>query len=285
MQISQTATCVALLNFGLLLFVIHDAVSKVLIERYPIFEVIFLRSAFALPLVILFLRWEHGAVTMKTRRPWALIFRGLLSLGAFGCFLVGLKTMPLADTFAIFMSAPLLVAALAGPTLGEPATRTQWIAVLVGFAAVLFMIRPGGAIPFHGALIMLVSVSFFSFSIILTRSLGRTESASMMTVFVMLIFVVAGAAASPFDWVTPTASDWFLMLLLGGLAAGGMYCSIFAYKNGPPALVAPFQYVSLVWAVIVGYLMWGDVPELSVVVAGIVVVISGVFVLNESARR
>lgn len=285
MQLRQTTTSVVLLNVGLLLFVVHDAVSKILTERYPIFEIIFLRSAFALPLVILFLRWEHGTLTMRTRRPWALIGRGVLSVGAFSCFLVGLESMPLADTFAIFMSAPLLVAALAGRLLGEPATRAQWIAVLVGFAAVLVMIRPGGAIPFYGALVMLASVCFFSFSIILTRSLGRTESTSMMTVFVMLVFVMTGAIGSSFDWITPTASDLALTVVLGVLAAGAMYCTIFAYKHGPPALMAPFQYVSLVWAAIIGYLLWRDVPELSVVIGGVMVVSSGLFVLRESRRQ
>ena len=130
------------------------------------------------------LRWEQGSFRLRTGRFWMLVLRGLLSVLAFSLFLVGLKLMPLADTFAIFMSAPLLVAALAGPLLKEPATRGQWAAVLVGFAAVLFMVRPGGAIPPLGAFVMMGATACFGLSIILTRSLGRTESASLMTTFV-----------------------------------------------------------------------------------------------------
>lgn len=214
-----------------------------------------------------------------------MVARGLLSVGAFSFFLVGLKLMPLADTFAIFMSAPLLVAALAGRALGEPATPRQWIAVLVGFAAVLIMIRPGGAIPLRGAAIMLASVVCFSGSIIMTRSLGRTESASSMTVFVMSMFVIAGAVMSPFDWTTPTPGDLALTILLGVLAASAMYCTIYAYTNGPPALMAPFQYVSLVWAVVIGYIVWRDVPDISVMLAGVIVVGSGLSVLRTGGQR
>lgn len=280
----RTTLGILLLNFGLLLLVVHDALGKALTMRYPIFEIIFLRSVFALPLVLLFLRWEQGSIQLRTGRFWMLTARGLLGVGSFSLFLVALKIMPLADTFAIFNSAPLLVAALSGPLLGEPATRRQWIAVLVGFAAVLFMIRSGGAIPLTGAAVMVVSVSCFSLGIILTRSLGRTESASMMTVFAMVIFVIAGGVSIPFAWTTPTVGDLGLMMILGVLAAGGMYCTFFAYKHGPPALIVPFQYLTLVWAVLIGYVIWRDVPDLSVVAAGVVVVGSGLFVLRSKTQ-
>ena len=281
----STAAAVILLNIGLVFFVIHDALSKALSARYPLFEVIFLRSFFALPLVFLLLRWEQGSYRVRTGRFWPLVARGVLSVMAFSFFLSGLKLMPLADTFAIFMSAPLLIAALAGPLLGEPATRRQWVAVIVGFAAVLFMIRPGGSIPLVGAAVMLAAVVCFSFSIILTRALGRTESAAIMTVFVMIVFVIVSSVASPFAWRTPTLVDLCLTMALGALAAAAIYCTIAGYKNGPPALMAPFQYVSLIWAVVIGYLVWGDVPDVSVVVAGLVVVGSGLFVLRSSATR
>ena len=277
---SQITRAILLLNVGLLLFVIHDALSKVLMARYPVFEIIFMRSLFALPLVVILLRLEQGSVYLRTRRFWMLVTRGLLSVAAFSLFLVGLKLMPLADCFAISMAAPLLVAALSGPLLGEPATRRQWFAVVLGFAAVLFMTRPGGAIPLLGAVVMLCSVTAFSVSIIVTRSLGRTENTSTMTVFVIVIFVLAGGIVSPFDWHPPSAGDVVLLMVLGVLASGAMFCSIYAYKHGPPALMVPFQYTSLVWAVLIGYLVWGDIPDLSVVIGGVVVVGSGLLLLR-----
>ena len=112
-------------NCGLRLWVVHDAVSKWLIETYPAFEIMFLRSLIALPLIMLIVRWEQGRLDLRSNRFWILVARGFLSVGSFTTFLYGLKLMLLVDAFAIFMSGPLFVAALAGPLLKEPATRRQ----------------------------------------------------------------------------------------------------------------------------------------------------------------
>ena len=276
---------VVLLNAGLFLWVVHDAMSKSLLNRYSVFEILLIRSAAALPIVLMIMRWEQGHLRLHTQRFWALVARGGLGVAGLAFFLFGLKRMPLADTFAIFMSAPLLVAALAGPLLGEPATARQWAAVLVGFIAVLFMIRPGGAIPLLGAMVMLAAVACFALGVILTRALGRTESAAVITVFVMAVFVVAGALVAPFVWTTPSLEDLGLMSGLGVLSGAAMYCTIYAYRDVPPAVIAPFQYTSLVWAVLIGYAVWADVPDPSVAGAAVVVVASGIYVLRLESRQ
>ena len=262
------------------LWVVHDAMCKWLADSYHVFELIFLRSAIALPLIFATLRLEQGNLRLRTTRFWPLMLRAVLSLGSFSLFLYGLKLMSLADAFAISMSSPLIVAALSGPLLGEPATRRQWLAVIVGFAAVMVMIRPGGAIPLDGALVMLGATLCYSLGLLSTRSLGRTESASVITVFVMVMFVVAGGAAMPFVWVTPTRSDLGLLSLIAVISAAAMYLTIQGFRIAPPALLAPFQYSALVWAIFIGFVWWGDVPDISIVVASTVVVASGLFVLK-----
>ena len=262
------------------LWVVHDAMCKWLADSYPVFELIFLRSALALPLIFLMLRLEQGSLRLRTDRFWLLIVRGALSLGSFGLFLFGLKLMSLADAFAISMSSPLVVAALSGPMLGEPPTRRQWVAVIVGFAAVMVMIRPGGAIALDGALIMLGATLCYSLGVLSTRSLGRTESASVITVFVMVMFVVAGGAAMPFVWVTPTGAHLGLLSVIAAISAAAMYLTIQSFRIAPPALLAPFQYSALIWAMVIGYVWWGDVPDRSVIIAATVVVASGLFVLK-----
>ena len=271
---------IAVLNVGLVLFVIHDAVSKALMAHYPLFQVIFIRSVIALPLVLFMVRLQQGNLRLRSKRMGGLFLRGLLSVGAFVFFLIGLKVMPLTETFALFISSPLLVAALAGPMLGEPATGRQWVAVLLGFGAVLFIIRPGSSVPMLGALAMTLSVICFSVSIILTRRLGRTESASLITVYVMLTFVLVSGIISPIGWVVPTTGDFLLMATIGVIASVAMFCTITAYKNVTPPLAAPFQYVQLVWAMIIGFFVWGDVPEPSIIMAAAVIVVAGVYVLR-----
>lgn len=272
-------------NCGLFLWVVHDAISKWLIETYPAFEIMFLRSLIALPLIMLIVRWEQGRLDLRTNRFWTLVARGLLSVASFTMFLYGLKLMLLADAFAISMSGPLFIAALAGPLLKEPATRRQWIAVLVGFAAVLVMVRPGGSISLPGALVMIGATMLFALSVISTRLLGRTESAGVISVFVMGMFVMAGAAAMPFMWITPTPVDMIVMVVIGVLSAGAMYCTIFSFRIAPPALLGPFQYTALVWALLIGYLWWGDTPGATVLAAGGVVVASGLYVLRDESVR
>ena len=271
---------IALFVFGMFLWVVHDAMCKWLADSYHVFELIFLRSAIALPLIFAMLRLEQGTLRLRTTRFWPLMLRATLSLGSFSLFLFGLKLMPLADAFAISMSSPLIVAALSGPLLGEPATRREWIAVLIGFAAVMFMIRPGGTIPLDGALVMLGATFCYSLGLLSTRSLGRTESASVITVFVMVMFVVAGGVTMPFVWITPSAADFGWLTIIAVISAVAMYLTIQGFRIAPPALLGPFQYSTLVWAILIGLVWWGDVPDVSVVVAAVVVVASGLFVIK-----
>jgi drug/metabolite transporter (DMT)-like permease len=275
---------IVLVNAGVFLWTVHDAISKWLTELYPVFELLFVRSAFALPILAVIMRLEQGRVTLATTRPWALVLRGLLSVGSFGLFLYGLRLMSLGTAFAIAMSAPLMVAGLAGPLLGEPPTRRQWIAVLVGFVAVLFMIRPGGGIPPFGALVMIVSTILFSLSLIMTRALGRTEGAGVMTFYVSLVFLACGGIALPFVWVSPSRGDLLLMATAGCLAAVALYCTTQAFRLAPVSLVVPFEYTGLVWAMLIGFMVWGEVPSASVVAAAVVIVASGLYLVREPAR-
>ncbi len=277
-------TGILLMNAGIAIWVVHDAISKWLMDSYPVFELLFMRSLVSVPLLMMALRWERGRLNFHTTRLWPLMFRGLLSVASFGLFLFGLKLMSLANAFAIGMSAPLLVAALAGPMLGEPATRRQWAAVWVGFIAVLFMIRPGGDFSMLGAGVMVLSTVFFALSMIMTRLLGRTESAGVMTFYVAMVFLAAGAVCSPFVWVTPTATDLGLMITAGAFSAVAMYCTTQAFRLAPVSLVVPIEYIGLVWAVLIGYLIWHDVPSPPVLVASAVIVISGLYLVISGAK-
>ena len=243
-----------------------------------------MRSLFSLPIMLLVIRLEHGRIALDTNRFWLLLLRGLLSVGSFSLFLVGLKLMPLASAFAIGMSAPLVVAALSGPLLGERPTRQQLVAVIVGFLAVMVMIRPGGDISLNGAVVMIISTVLFALAIILTRSLGRTESAGVMTFYVSLVFLVAGGLVTPFVWVTPNPVDAGLMAVAGVLSAIALYCTTQACRLAPISLVVPFEYMGLVWALIGGYLIWAEVPGLSVILAAVVVVSSGLYMVRSETR-
>jgi drug/metabolite transporter (DMT)-like permease len=162
------------------------------------------------------------------------------------------------------------------------------VAILIGFSAVLVMVRPGGDAISPGALLVVGSVVVYSIAMILTRRLGRTESAGAMTFYSALVFLAVGLIAAPFSWIRPTPIGLLLMAATGLLAGSAQYCLTEAFRIAPPSLVAPFEYTSLLWAMLFGFFVWGDVPTMLVLVSSAVVIASGVYVLHEervSQRR
>ncbi len=272
---------VLLMSFAAFLWVLHDAISKWVMQDYSIYQVLLLRTLFSLLPILIVVRREGGYIRLRGARVWVCLGRGCLAVASFGFFLAALARMSLTDVFAIVMSAPLLIAALSALVLKEPVGLRRWVAVLVGFSAVLVMVRPGGNIASSGALFVLGSVVLYSFAMILTRRLGSTESAGAMTFYSALVFLAVGLIAAPFTWIQPTPFGMLLMAATGVLAGSAQYCLTEAFRIAPASVVAPFEYTSLLWAMLLGFLVWGDVPTTLVLVSAAVVIVSGIYVLHD----
>ena len=272
---------VLLMSLAAFLWVLHDAISKWLLQDYSIYQVLLLRTIFSLLPILVVLRHEGGTVRLRDTRVWVCLGRGCLAVTCFLLFLAALPLMPLVDIFAIVMSAPLLISALSALILKERVTFRRWVAILIGFFAVLVMVRPGGDVITPGALLVVGSVVVYSFLMILTRRLGSTESAGAMTFYSALVFLAVGLIAAPFSWIRPTPIGMLLMAATGLLAGSAQYCLTEAFRIAPPSLVAPFEYTSLLWAMLFGFLVWGDVPTTLVLVSGAVVIVSGIYVLHD----
>jgi drug/metabolite transporter (DMT)-like permease len=272
---------VLLMSLAAFLWVLHDAISKWLMQDYSIYQVLLLRTVFSLLPILIVLRHEGGTVRLRDARVWVCLGRGCLAVGSFVLFLSALPLMPLTDIFAIVMSAPLLISALSALVLKERVTFRRWVAILIGFFAVLVMVRPGGDVISRGALLALGSVVVYSVLMILTRRLGSTETAGAMTFYSALVFLAVGLIAAPFSWIRPTPSGVLLMAATGLLAGSAQYCLTQAFRIAPPSLVAPFEYTSLLWAMLFGFLVWGDVPTTLVLVSAAVVIVSGIYVLHD----
>ncbi len=272
---------VQLMSLAAFLWVLHDAISKWLIQDYSIYQVLLLRTIFSLLPILIVVRREGGYSRLRGSRIWVCLGRGCLAVVCFGLFLAALPLMPLTDIFAIIMSAPLLITALSALVLKESVGFRRWVAVLVGFSAVLVMVRPGGDISSTAALLMAGCVVTYSFAMILTRQLGSTESAGAMTFYSALVFLAVGLIAAPFTWIQPTPFGMLLMVATGLLAGSAQYCLTEAFRIAPPSVVAPFEYTSLLWAMLLGFLVWGDVPTTVVLVSAAVVIASGIYVLHD----
>jgi drug/metabolite transporter (DMT)-like permease len=262
------------------LWTLHDAISKDLTQHYSVFQILFVRSVFAFIPLLFFIWRDGGFATVATRRPLANLGRGLVGVTSFSLFLFALPLMPLANVFAIGMSSPLIITALSGPLLGERVSGRQWAAVLVGFAAVLVMLRPGGDMVPLAVALVLASNLCYALGMTLTRTLGRTESAATMTLFGSLVFLTVGATVTPFVWVTPALFDFGLMAFIGLIAGLAQYSMTQAFRIAPPATVTPFEYTCMVWAVLLGLAIWGDVPSWSVLGGATVIVLSGLYIVR-----
>jgi drug/metabolite transporter (DMT)-like permease len=272
---------VLLMSFAAFLWVLHDAISKWVMQDYSIYQVLLLRTVFSLLPILIVVRHEGGYARLRNARVWVCLGRGCLAVACFALFLAALPLMPLTDIFAIVMSAPLLIFALSALILKEPVGFRRWIAVLIGFSAVLVMVRPGGDVSSRGALLAVGAVVVYSFAMILTRKLGSTESAGSMTFYSALVFLAVGLIAAPFTWIRPTPTAFLLMAATGLLAGSAQYCLTEAFRIAPPSLVAPFEYTSLLWAMLFGFLVWGDVPTTLVLMSAAVVIVSGIYVLHD----
>ena len=276
---------IAMMVMAAALWSLHDAGSKILTESYSIFQILLVRSVFAVVPLVIIMRHEGGWARLRTRRPLVLLSRGLLGVGSFGLFLSALPMLPLASAFAILMSSPLFITALSGPVLGERVTRQQWYAVLVGFVSVLVMLRPEGGIPPIAGGMLLLSNVCYAAGMMATRRLGTVERASTLTLYANLVFVAAGAVTAPFSWRAPGLVDFSMLAGIGILAGLAQYCMTQAFRVAPPAVVAPFEYCSLLWAVLLGYLIWHDLPNWSIGLGACGVIGSGLYVIHQETQR
>ena len=271
---------------GITLFAWHDALNKWLVGGYFVYQVLFLRTLFTtLPLAILVAR-AGGPAVLRTARRRALLGRGFLLFLAFSCWVGALTLVPLADIVAVSMSMPVATTALGALLLKEHVDRGRWTAVAVGFAGVLLVVGPSGSFPLPATLLTLSSVTFFSLAFVMTRQLGVTERAEAMVAFQALVNGTGSGLVLlmlSHRWITPGWSDLGLFVALGFCAGFAQFLMTSAFRSAPVSVVAPFEYMSLLWAIMLGFIVWGDVPNGWTLAGAATIVGSGLYVMRREA--
>ncbi len=280
---SGSAAGIALYSLGVLLFSINDALGKWLVGSYGVGEILALRSlgaaAILVPLVLL------RRPDLDIRDQWRLhAVRLVCMMGDSFCFYFATRSLPLADVMTFYLAAPLIITALSALVLREPVGPFRWGAVLVGFGGVVIALRPTGAAFSPAALVALLGATTFAVSISTTRGLRRTDWLTL-TAWQYLGTGLFGAILAPIGWTTPSPVDLGLMALVGMASMTCFVCITRALSLAPASLLAPFQYTSIVWAAILGYAIWSDVPGPSVVAGALVIVASGLVVFARERIR
>jgi len=282
---SSTLRGIVLMCAAVLCFTVMDALIKHLAGRYPTLQLVFARNVFALIPVIYPLMKDGGFKLLRTRRPVGHALRAVFGLISMCCFFYAYGQLELATVIAIGFSAPLFMTALSVPMLGEPVGWRRWTAVLVGFAGVLIMTRPGVGMLEASALIAVLGAFLYALVVVVIRKLGATEHPATIVLYFTFTSAMVSGAAMPFLWVTPSLADWPFLVGIGLLGGVAQLTMTRAFMQAPVAVIAPFEYSSMLWAVTLGYFFWGEVPDRWVWVGTAIVVGSGLYILYRETRR
>ena len=261
-----------------------DAIAKWLGQSYPLTQIVFFRTLFALPPVFLLAQMSGGLHTLRTRRPWLHLSRGvLMGLGVYA-FFAGLRHMPLANAWAVAFTAPLIMTALSPVMLKESVGWRRWAAVLTGFAGVLVVVRPGLGAFNPAALYIVVTAVSYALNFLLARKYAEEDGTAANVLYITLVPLVASAAVLPGQWTPPAAGlDWLLFALTGTMGGLAMIFLTQAFRVAPAPVVAPFDYSAMIWAVLWGWVVWHDWPDLATWGGALMIVAAGIYVGHREA--
>ncbi|MFB9914208.1 DMT family transporter [Rhizobium paknamense] len=266
------------MQIGMVMFALNDAMAKALVADYGLGQVVVLRSLAALLILLPFL-WRDGfSPILRVEKPWMQFARVFCSTVEIIAFYFAVRALPLADVMTYWLASPIYVAAASPFLLGEKLGWRRISAILLGFVGVLITLNPSAAMFTPAASISIIGSAAFAFMMLSGRSLRGTPD-RFLVLFQVVAALIGGLIFAPFDW-TPIASvtDFAMLGLLGIVAMAAHILVNRALKMADAAVVAPLQYTLLLWAVIFGWLFFGDVPKASMMIGAALIIASGLFI-------
>jgi len=258
---------------------VMDGLIKWSVGVFPVVQVVAVRSVFVLLFMLPMIARAGGVASLRTRKPLGQVLRVVLTVSAILTFFEAVRLLPLATVIAIGFGAPLFMTALSVPVLGERVGVHRWSAILVGFIGVLIITRPGPEGFSWPALLALVSSLFFAAHLVSARYLARSETDMALMFWQNLGVLLVTSAIAPFVWTEIGIADLAAIAAMALLLLLGQYCTVRAFRTAPVGAVAPFQYVELVWATLVGFLFWQELPGAHVWLGAAIVVASGLYLI------
>jgi drug/metabolite transporter (DMT)-like permease len=268
-----------------IVFSASSACSKWLVATYPPGEVLFTRSVVSLIALALFILPATGLAVFRTNRLRHHVMRSFSQFVSQSCLIIAFSLMPLAGAIAINFSAPLFATLASILLLKEKVGIVRWTALVVGFCGVLIVSNPGAGAFQVGALFALTNAVLYGTVTAAVRGMTATESAATLTLYQLVLITGFFGLIAPIGFIMPTSNHWGLIVFNGVANAVGQYWWTKALHLGPASAVSPFFYLSIVWAAVIGYLVWGDVPTLGLIGGSAIVVASGLFLLWREARK
>lgn len=269
---------------AMLLFACMDVVAKGLMQRLPTVEVIWARYASQTGLMILLLL-PSLPERLKTSNLQIQLLRSLLLFGGTSFFFSAVAIMPLAEVVAVFEIAPLLITILSAVVLGEVVGPRRWIAVMIGLLGVLIILRPGMGVFQPASLLPAAAATCYASYQIATRYLGSADSIWTTMLYTTGVGTILASLVLPFFWVTPGLEDAVIMALFGGFGMVGHFCLVYALGQAPASALAPLNYAGFVWAALLGFLWFAEVPDIFTLGGAAVIIGAGVYVWHRERVR
>jgi len=267
-------------------FAIMDATMKRLSSHYAPMQISCLRSLASLICVAVPIAWRRSWGDLRATSPLLHMVRGVLGVSMLVTFIFAVNRLSLAQTYSLFLAAPLLMTALSVPLFGDRVTRSRWLAIIAGLVGVLLILQPWskGAMPWLAAAAAAAATVCYSLSGLTVRSLGSRNSSMSMVFWYFALVTVGAGALSIAGWQPILSTDWKWLAAIGVSGALGQYWLTDAFRRAPASVVGPFEYTAILWAFLIDWLFWSAHPSLTLILGTGVVITSGIFVIFDETR-
>lgn len=277
------ARAIAYILTASFLIIVLDTAVKWLAKGYSPLQIGFVRYVMGLFLAAGIATRAGGIGTLRTRRIGGHLLRSVVNLTTMLSFYYALRLLPLADSIAINFAAPLFVTALSGPLLGEHVGPRRWLAVAFGFGGVLLAVQPSPSGISLGAALALLSGLCWALTIVTSRQISDTEPSHTILFYYSLAVVIVLGVAMPRLWIEPSLHDWIWFIVVGISGSFGQFCYNQAFRYGEASAIAPLDYLSIVWATLFGFVIFGDIPSWLVLGGAACIVASSIYIAHREA--
>jgi drug/metabolite transporter (DMT)-like permease len=267
---------IALMLLSVCMFAFGDALGKFIVATYSVGQLLLLRAIAAL-IVLAPSIWRRRREFARLERPWLQLLRVMLSALEVAAFFLATVYLPLADVITFYLATSIFVTALSAIVLREHVGWRRWSAILIGFCGVLIALRPSAQTISWPAMIALAGCMAFAVLMLITRSLRATPDIVLASTQFMGTFVL-GAVLAPFGWITPTPGSLGFFAVAGCISVCALLCTNRSLKLAPASVVVPYQYSMIIWAVMFGYLVFGDVPSIATVAGAAIIIGAGFYI-------
>src|SRR3979411_1918369 len=273
---SARLAAIGLMLLSIFMFSFGDALGQFMLATYSVGQLLWLRACAAL-IVLLPMIWWHRAEFMHLERPWLQLLRVTLSTLEVAAFFLATVYLPLVDVITYYLACPIFVTALSAIVLRERVGWRRWSAVLIGFCGVLIALRPSSQTVSWPAMIALGGSLSFAVLMLIPRSLRATPDIVLAASQFAGTFLL-GALLSPFGWVTPSPGGLVLFAAAGCISVAALLCVNRSLNLAPASVVVPYQYSMIIWAVMFGYVVFGDVPEVATLAGAAIIIGAGIYI-------